>query len=135
MSRLKKGLLEELSKGTVSLQAAARSIGRDPRTVYRWRAADPEFDAQVRAAAEESDKVRVALVEDSYFARLVSGKASAAEMIFFLTNRDPERWKHWNHRKAEGSGRGRVQGEQTATVTFYTPDTGRDSAVRNPQSS
>jgi hypothetical protein len=47
----------------------------------------------VRAAVEESDTVRVALVEDAYFARLFSGKASAAELIFFLKNRAPERWR------------------------------------------
>lgn len=90
----KKAFLEELSKGTVAMNAAAQKVGRDQATIWRWRKADAEFDAAVVAARDTSDDVRVAMAEDSLFARIVSGKASPAETIFFLVNRGKGRWRH-----------------------------------------
>lgn len=93
MQAHKKRFLELLSSGEVSLRRACQEINRDPATIYRWRRVDAEFDSQVSAAQDASDTIRVGLVEDSVFARIIAGKASPAETIFFLKNRAPERWR------------------------------------------
>jgi hypothetical protein len=127
MNRLKKAFVDELRKGTVSLQSAANSIGREPITIWRWRRADPGFDAEVLSAVEDSDSVRVGMVEDSYFARLVSGNVSAAEVIFYLANRAPERWKHVSRHEHTGKD-GAPLPAPTTTVLIVMPENGRTLA-------
>lgn len=101
----KKEILEYIGRGTFSLQAAARETGIGPATLYRWRDQDEEFDKAVIEAVRTEDSVRVRMVEDSLFAKLIKGDATAAEMIFYLCNRAPERWRHvqrHEHTGAEG---------------------------------
>lgn len=93
LAGLKSQVLLALEEGTNSLAEACRRIGKTPVTIWRWRQVDADFDAKLRAAQENADNVRVALVEDSMFRRILKGDAAAAETIFFLKNRDPDRWK------------------------------------------
>lgn len=120
----KERFLEQLSKGTVSLTAAARDIGKDQATVWRWRQADPDFDADVKEALHERDQIRVELVEDSLFKRLVAGTAAAAEMVFFLANRAPHRWRHVQH--IQLTGKDGAPFALRHEVHLYLPDNGRD---------
>ena len=102
---LKKAYLAELLKGTVSMRIAAQAADCDQATIWRWRQADPTFDAAVHDAQKGADHVRGQIVEDSLFSRLTKGTASAVEMIFYLINRVPHRWKHVQrveHTGAEG---------------------------------
>lgn len=92
----KKRFLDALKEGTVAVREAARRAGVDPATIWRWRQQDSEFHAAVDEATEDADRVRVSMVEDSLFARVVGGRASAAETIFFLVNRAPDRWRQRN---------------------------------------
>lgn len=90
---LKSRFVEEFRTGRVSRQKAAEMIGVGATQVWRWRQADPAFEEAVKEAEQESDRHRVGMVEDSMFARIVAGKASPAETIFFLKNRAPDRWR------------------------------------------
>jgi hypothetical protein len=103
----KKAFLEKLGTGTIAVKAAAEAVGKDQATIWKWRQTDLEFDALVRAAIEGSDKIRVSMVEDSLFARVVAGKASPAETIFFLVNRGGGRWRHIQTVRHEGGEDGK----------------------------
>lgn len=91
---LKTRYLELLSPGDKSQRAVCREMGVGAPQVWRWRQADPVFDKAAEEAQGESDAHRVKMVEDSLFARIVDGKASPAETIFFLVNRGKGRWRH-----------------------------------------
>jgi transposase-like protein len=94
MSEKKSRVVELIEGGVKNLTEIAGEVGVDERTIYRWRKADRAFDISCEAALEESDKVRIHKVEDSLYRRLEDGKASAAEMVFYLVNRAPHRWRH-----------------------------------------
>jgi Helix-turn-helix of insertion element transposase len=83
----------ELLRAGHFLTEVATSLEVDPATLWRWRQADPEFDDAVAALADANDAARTQQVEETMFARIVAGTASAAETIFWLKNRAPGRWK------------------------------------------
>lgn len=84
------------------LQAALEGAALDPSTIWRWGQADPVFQAQIDACQEQADRIRTAMIEDSSFARIVRGEATAAEVKFWLTNRAPDRWKDRQIRELVG---------------------------------
>jgi hypothetical protein len=94
LQALKKKFLEYFGTGEVALVAAAKKVGVGPSQIWRYRQADPTFDQQVKAIQHASDSIRLALVEDSLFSRVVASTASPAEVIFFLVNRGGGRWRH-----------------------------------------
>ena len=94
MQANKSRVVEVLGEATGSLIKAAYELKVNPVTIWRWRKSDPEWDKEVSKVIEESEARRAQTVEDALFARLIAGKASAAEVCFYLCNRAPERWKH-----------------------------------------
>lgn len=106
LESLKKTFLDRIQEGTHSLSSAAAVIQKSPSTVWRWRVADSEFDKAVVAAYQTADSVRATLVEDTLFRRLVEGKASPVEMIFYLKNRAPDRWRDVNRTEVTGANGG-----------------------------
>ena len=94
LAPLKKRVLELVGQGTYSLKAVADDIGVHPSTVFRWRQDDDEFHQAMSKKTAASDNLRCQAVEDQLFYRLMKGEASPVEMIFFLCNRQPGRWKH-----------------------------------------
>lgn len=94
---LKKRFLKEYGSATRSLVGAARRIGKAAVTIWRWRQDDPAFDGAVESIRNTADEIRVAKVEDSMLARILRGKAAAAETIFYLVNRSAGRWRHVQH--------------------------------------
>lgn len=94
---LKEAFLEHFGTGVTSLREAAELAGSSAPTVWRMRQDDPAFDDAIRATQLEVDRLRVAMVEDSLFKRVYEGACSAAEMIFFLVNRSPKRWRSVQH--------------------------------------
>lgn len=109
LQRLKKRALERLESGTASLADASSEIGVDPATVWRWRQSDAEFDQGVREAISLSDRVRTTIIEDGLFEKLAAGRGGAAEYYLWLTNRDPERWKHQNRLEVSGPEGGAIE--------------------------
>lgn len=99
LESLKKTFLDRIQEGTHSLSSAAADIKKSPSTVWRWRVADSEFDKAVVAAYQTADSGRAMLVEDTLFRRLIEGKASPVEMIFYLKNRAPDRWRDVQRRE------------------------------------
>lgn len=77
--------LDRLREG-VRRGKAARSVGVDPSTVRRYAQRVPEFADEMRLAEDEAHEE----VEDALFLAAKSGNVTA--MIFYLTNRQPDRW-------------------------------------------
>lgn len=98
----KKKVLDLMSTGK-RLIDAAREIQKDPATVYRWRIADSEFDAAVLHHVEENDEARTRVVEQTLYDDIVDGKASPAERMFWLVNRDRVRWKNRHSQETLGA--------------------------------
>lgn len=113
---LKKQFVAALEKGTNSMRAIARWLGYDQSTVWHWRQADAEFDKAVFKAQTTADGLRVTMVEDSLFKRLVSGKATGLELVFFLANRAPHRWRHVQRMEHTGVGGGPIQTEDVTRI-------------------
>lgn len=90
---IKNTFLQELSDPHKSMAEAAMLAGVDYVTIWLWRKADPEFSKAVQNTLNEIDEKRLSLVEDSLFTRIVAGKAAAAETLFWLMNRAPDRWE------------------------------------------
>jgi hypothetical protein len=80
--------------GDLSMAAASTQAEASRTTVWRWRRDDPEFDQAVAVLTDRIDDQRVHQVEETMFDRIIAGKASAAETIFFLINRGRGRWQH-----------------------------------------
>ncbi len=93
MAASKVAFLKLFAEGSNAIRSAAAQVGVGVVTVWRWRQQDPEFNDAMTVAQTDADAVRVALAEDSLFKRIIDGTASAAETIFFLKNRAPNRWR------------------------------------------
>ena len=50
------------------------------------------IDRYISECIDRSDLRRVRLVEDAHFKKMISGDGSAADYIFYLTNRASGRW-------------------------------------------
>ncbi len=90
----KAAFLEEYSKGTPSLKAAAETCGAAAVTVWRWRQEDEEFNAALTAVQANLDKIRLNMVEDTLVERCLKPDTPAALVIFYLVNRSDGRWRN-----------------------------------------
>jgi hypothetical protein len=93
LAEKKAAFLAEYSKGTNAALYCAHVIRRDLATVWRWRQMDPEFNAAYLKAQAHADDIRLQMIEDSQFQRILRGDHHASEAIFFLKNRGPKRWR------------------------------------------
>jgi transposase-like protein len=100
--RLKKRVIDYLEQPELTLREIAAKVGYSPVTIWRWRQQDPEFDEACARAMEAADSVRVRIVEDSLFRRIISDRLNPAETIFFLKNRAPDRWRDKVEREVTG---------------------------------
>ena len=89
----KKAVLKYLARPELTLREVARKVGRAPNTIWGWRQRDKEFDRRCAAAMARANDIRVQLVEDSLFRRIITDRVNPAETIFFLKNHAPDRWK------------------------------------------
>jgi len=79
-------LLECAEKG-MKIAPACRAVGISRSTFYNWLKTDPSFAEDF----SHSELGSIMAMEDALFITGMSGNFSAQR--FFLTNRDPERWK------------------------------------------
>lgn len=91
--RTARKVLESLQMGN-SIVGACQQAGMDVSTFYKWRRHSPVLDKAVKGIVES----RVQLVEDALYRAALDGNTTA--QIFFLTNRDKDRWKHKDHQIA-----------------------------------
>lgn len=88
MERLKEAFLAMYLEagGQKPIRTCAKSLGVSNTTIWRWRRDDPEFDRKVMEAVDTLDELRLEMVEESAFARIVRGEASASLTKFYMEN-------------------------------------------------
>lgn len=110
----KKEFLKILENTPTTVKEAAARIGRDSSTVYNWCRDDPDFKETMRTLLDKNQRdMRLREVEDSLFKRIVTGRASAAETIFWLKRHSGE-WRKADHVELEHSGEVQVEDRRKA---------------------
>ena len=84
LKALKKRVLELLDEGVYSIKQIGQKIGKSAVTIWRWRRDDPEFDREIRPRLDSADLVRIQIVEDSLYERLVKGHSYSGRDDLFL---------------------------------------------------
>lgn len=95
-------IVKELRKGTYYYDAIHNAGIKSGETVRIWRTRPQKFsrywhqrcDTLMTRAWKMAEEKRVDFVEKALMKKLLSGEAHAAEYVFFLCNRAPERWRH-----------------------------------------
>lgn len=80
--------------GSLAEAAKAAGVGRD--TLWEWRKKDADFAAQ----AEEAMGAGIDVLEDTLTLcaqKALINPAYQKSLIFLLTNRRPDEWKHFRH--------------------------------------
>lgn len=95
-TRKRQEYLKLLSEGSRRV-AAAEAVGVKRQTVSNHIAADPEF----AAAVDEAEMAANQIVEYGLFQSAQAGNVSAC--VFWLTNRDPDRWQDRRNLGINGS--------------------------------
>jgi hypothetical protein len=110
---------EALVKGQTP-ETAAKAIGVDRRTIYRWRDADAEFS---RAWAEARER-KIEVVENTLYRMAVEKDLGA--VIFFLKCHKPEVYNRRQVIEIGGTPGNPIGIEVDQRVFFYMPPNGRD---------
>jgi len=87
VDKIKKALIESLKQGAF-ITTACDKVGISRDSFYDWYHKDKKFRDEVDKALTS----RIKIVEDVLFKKALEGNVTA--IIFFLCNRDPERWKN-----------------------------------------
>lgn len=82
-----------MEDGTCLSRATLTSGLRSRYTLDLWRKKRPMIDRYISVCMERCSKKRVVAVEDAFLRKLLDGKGSAADYIFWLTNRAPQMWQ------------------------------------------
>lgn len=120
VERIKEAFLDLYlgSGGQKPLRTCAKAMGVSNTTVWEWRQEDPEFDRKVSEAVEALDELRLQMVEESTFARIVQGEASASLVKFYLENTarrvakrrgESPRWSDSRHLQVDMDAQVRVE--------------------------
>lgn len=91
---IKEAVLESLSNGA-TITAACKAAGVGRTTFYKWIEEDVEF----AEAVSHSENASIITVEDALFRNATlggKGFGDTTAQIFFLCNRDPDRWQNVN---------------------------------------
>ncbi len=123
--------IDEFPEAT--FDSLAKEAGVSRHQLWKWRQSDPKFDAAMESAFASRDQLRCRLIEDNILERSLNGKASAAETIFYLVNRDPSRWRHINRFEHSGPGGGPVQTENKVKVPKVIKEFGAIARTLNSQ--
>jgi hypothetical protein len=96
---IKKALLESLDKGA-TVTAACESAGIARKTFYEWLKEDLNFCNEI----SHSQQGAILTVEDALYRNATQGGKGFGDttaQIFFLCNREPDRWKNVNRVEVE----------------------------------
>ena len=92
-----KAVLKSLQKGS-SINEACRGAGIDVVSLWRWRKKDKRLDELIKTTYDS----RIQIVEDALYKSALEGNTAA--QIFFLKNRDINRWRDKQEISHEGIG-------------------------------
>ena len=122
-SRLK-AVIRSIRKGS-SINAACLAAGIDVVSFWRWRKKDPKLDHLVKTTYDS----RIQIVEDALYKAALEGNITA--QIFFLKNRQPNRWRDVHDIKGEGFG---TEINVYPSKTYVFRDTGSPDAQEGAES-
>jgi hypothetical protein len=114
LEALKQRVLDGLANPLKHLAQVAQEIGVGATTIYNWRVADPAFDEAVVGVCSARDSLRVHLVDDAWFGRILTGDAPAGTEIFWMKNKAPDRFRD----RTELSGPNGAPLAQVHTIMF-----------------
>jgi len=83
----KPSIISNLKNGN-TVAGSCDAVGISRETFYTWYSKDADFAKKV----DEAKESRVQHVEDALYKNAVNGMLTAE--IFYLCNRDPQRWKN-----------------------------------------
>lgn len=89
-------IAELFAKKACNVTETCKAFGISRTIWYEWMKR-PDFST----AIEESRKGLIDMVESQLIKNILAGKETS--LIFFLTNRDPENWKHKNEQVLSGT--------------------------------
>lgn len=111
--------------GGVAIKKACDEAGIDVTTFWRRRKKSKSLGKKVLAIIES----RIQLVEDALYIKAIKGNVIA--QIFYLKNRDPDRWKDQQYIKGQIGGK--IEHEHTQkyqevkqTFDLHDPELARD---------
>lgn len=112
--RSTKARILELLPAVGSWKQVCDQVGLHARTLFEWKRADGAFKDEVDTIIDARDRDRAAQVEDHVFNRILTDRASPAEIIFYLKNRDRDRWR--DNYESPADRMGRKESAQMANV-------------------
>jgi hypothetical protein len=116
--KIMKAVLKSLKAGS-SINAACQAAKITTPTLWEWRKRQPRLDMLVKCIYES----RVQIVEDALYKGALDGNVTS--QIFFLKNRQPNRWRDAHDIKGEGfNGNNTINVFPSRTIVFkdMTPD-------------
>lgn len=131
----------------VSIKQVAHNIGVHEGTIYEWMKRFPEFAKAIKEAKQVPDLEVENAMFDAAVGRTTITKTrtildvktgmpvrierieeqvppNITAQIFWMKNRQPERWRDINRTELSGTNGEAIQTE--SRVQFYLPDNGRD---------
>lgn len=90
-----KMIRDDCAKG-IRFSSAVKNAGVNLQTVVNWRNKRPMIDDYCTKIVYQREEKIVDMIEDALAKRCLSGKASPAEIIFYLCNRRSKKWKRYD---------------------------------------
>lgn len=88
MDDRKVAFIQAYKNKACNVSHACQAIGISRPTYYTWRKEDKEFEEKVY----EAEQGLIDVAENQLMENILKGKETS--LIFFLTNRSSDRWKH-----------------------------------------
>lgn len=94
LAQIKQQVPEYIRKHQLKTDAGvAKAFGICRTFLFNLRKSDPEFEKEFQAAKDEASKDSTERIERQWIKRLLKGKVSASEIIFYLTNKMPDEYR------------------------------------------
>lgn len=79
---------------SVSVEEAAKTVGKSPNTIYRWKSADPSFRSKFKEFKLLKWMARTEQIEQRLYSRAMEEDAKMNHILDFMKYLDRKREKH-----------------------------------------
>lgn len=95
MQTIKNDIVRSYATGEYALRKLCLEHGYDQATIWRWRQSDEAFDRAMIEAQASADAIRLSMVEDATFRKLIDPATplNAGITAYWLGNRSKGRWR------------------------------------------